>query len=61
MFGDEISAQEGYQPVGLPFCAGYAVGYKAIQSYMKNHNKTIYEATLASTDEIISESNLFAK
>src|SRR5690606_3957676 len=47
MFGDEISAQEGYQPVGLPFCAGYAVGFKAVQSYMKNHNKTIYEATLA--------------
>ncbi|MED4172386.1 DUF2268 domain-containing protein [Halalkalibacterium halodurans] len=61
MFGDEISAQEGYQPVGLPFCAGYAVGFKAVQSYMKNHNKTIYEATLASTDEIISGSDLFAK
>lgn len=61
MFGDEISAQEGYQPVGLPFCAGYAVGFKTVQSYMKNHNKTIYEATLASTSEIISGSDLFAK
>lgn len=61
MFGDEIASQEGYQPVGLPFCAGYAVGFKAVQSYMKNHNKTIFEATLASTDEIISGSDLFAK
>lgn len=61
MFGDEIAAQEGYQPVGLPFCAGYAVGYNAVQSYMKKHNKTIYEATLASTDEIIRGCDLFAK
>ena len=61
MFGDEIAAQEGYQPVGLPFCAGYAVGYKAVQSYMKKYNKTIYEATLASTDEIIHGCDLFSE
>ncbi|MGE7090599.1 DUF2268 domain-containing protein [Lysinibacillus sp. NPDC048646] len=61
MFGDEIAAQEGYQPVGLPFCAGYAVGYKAVQSYMKRHNKTIYEATLATTDEIIHGCDLFSR
>lgn len=60
MFGDEVAEQEGYQPVGLPFCAGYAVGYKAVQSYMKKHNKTIYEATLASTDEIINGCELFS-
>lgn len=60
MFGDEIVAQEGYQPVGLPFCAGYAVGYKAVQSYLKKHNKTIYEATLTSTDEIINGCDLFS-
>jgi len=59
MFGDEIAVQEGYQPVGLPFSAGYTVGYKAVQSYMKKHNKTIYEATLASTDEIINGCDLF--
>lgn len=45
MFGDEIAKQEGYQPVGLSFCAGYAVGFKAVQSFMKKHNKTIYETT----------------
>lgn len=60
MFGDEIAVQEGYQPVGLPFCAGYAVGYKAVQAYMKKYNKTIYEATLASTDDIINGCELFA-
>lgn len=59
MFGDEIAVQEGYQPVGLPFSAGYTVGYKAVQSYMKKHNKTIYETTLLSSDEIIHGSGLF--
>ncbi|MBU8568926.1 DUF2268 domain-containing protein [Virgibacillus pantothenticus] len=59
MFGDEIAKQEGYQPVGLSFCAGYAVGFKVVQSFMKKHNKTIYETTLLSSDEIINGSGLF--
>lgn len=59
MFGDEVALKEGYQAVGLPFCAGYAVGYEAVQSFMKNTNKSIYEATLSSTDEIIDHCGLF--
>lgn len=60
MFGDEIARQEGYQPAGLSFCAGYAVGYEAVQSYMKKHNKTIYEATLLCSEEIIKGCGLFS-
>ncbi|MEI3612696.1 DUF2268 domain-containing protein [Pseudogracilibacillus sp. SO30301A] len=60
MFGDEIAKQEGYQPVGLSFCAGYAVGFKVVQSFMKKHNKTIYETTLLSSDEIIHGSGIFS-
>ncbi|MBO0994351.1 DUF2268 domain-containing protein [Bacillus sp. SD088] len=60
MFGDEIAKQEGYQPVGLSFCAGYAVGFKVVQSFMMKHNKTIYETTLLSSDEIIHGSGLFS-
>ncbi|THE10089.1 hypothetical protein E1I69_20045 [Bacillus timonensis] len=60
MFGDEIAKQEGYQPVGLSFCAGYAVGYEVVQSFMKKQNKTIYETTLFSSDEIINGSGLFS-
>ncbi|MUV38851.1 uncharacterized protein JNUCC1_02722 [Lentibacillus sp. JNUCC-1] len=59
MFGDKIAAQEGYQPVGLPFCAGYAVGYKAVQAYMEKHDQTIYEATLMPAEEIIHGCGLF--
>lgn len=60
MFGDEIAKQEGYQPVGLSFCAGYAVGYEVVQSFMKKNNKTIYETTLISSEEIINGSGLFS-
>ena len=60
MFGDEIAKQEGYQPVGLSFCAGYAVGYEVVQSFMKKNNITIYEASLLSSKEIIKGSGLFS-
>lgn len=60
MFGDEIAKQEGYQPVGLSFCAGYAVGYEVVQAFMKKQNKTIYETTLISSEEIIIGSGLFS-
>lgn len=60
MFGDEVAREEGYQPVGLSFCAGYAVGYEAVQSFMKKQDKTIYETTLLSSDEIIRGSGLFS-
>ncbi|WP_273127110.1 DUF2268 domain-containing protein [Bacillus weihaiensis] len=60
MFGDEIAKQEGYQPVGLSFGAGYAVGYEVVQAFMRKTNKTIYETTLLSSDEIIYGSGLFS-
>jgi len=59
MFGDEIAKQEGYQPVGLSFCAGYAVGYEVVQAFLKNTDSNIYEASLLSTKEIIHGSGLF--
>ena len=59
MYGDEIARAQGYQPVGLSYCAGYAVGYKVVQSFLKNEHKTIFEATLLSTEEILRGSGLF--
>ncbi|AJG61139.1 MULTISPECIES: DUF2268 domain-containing protein [Bacillus] len=59
MFGDDFAKKEGYQPVGLSTGAGYAVGYHIVQSFMKNNNVTIQEATLLSTEEIIKGSNVF--
>lgn len=59
MFGDTFAAEQGYQPVGLSPFAGYAVGYQAVQSFMKANNVGISEATLLGTDEILSNSGLF--
>ncbi|WP_443080894.1 DUF2268 domain-containing putative Zn-dependent protease, partial [Trichococcus sp. K1Tr] len=39
---------------------GYAVGYEVVQSFMKKQNKTIYETTLMSSEEIINGSGLFS-
>ncbi|MTT31480.1 hypothetical protein GMB86_05530 [Terrilactibacillus sp. BCM23-1] len=61
MFGDTIAKEQGYQPVGLSPFAGYAVGYQAVQSFMKENNIGIREATLLSTDEILSNCRLFSK
>ncbi|MGN7402299.1 DUF2268 domain-containing protein [Cytobacillus praedii] len=61
MFGDTIAKEQGYQPVGLSSFAGYAVGYQAVQSFMKENNVGIREASLLSTDEILSNCGLFFK
>ncbi|USB34975.1 DUF2268 domain-containing protein [Paenibacillus sp. YPG26] len=59
MFGDTIAVEQGYQPLGLSPFAGYAVGYKAVQSFMSINNLGISEATLLGTDEIIRNCGLF--
>lgn len=59
MFGDTIAKEQGYQPVGLSSFAGYAVGYQAVQSFMKINNAGIEEATLLGTDDILSNCGLF--
>lgn len=55
LYGDEIAELRGYFPVGLPFCAGYACGYYMIKHYIKKTGKTILEATLTPTEEILKE------
>jgi len=59
MFGDEIAKEQGYQPVGLSYAAGYAVGYHVVQAFLNYTGVTIYEATRLSTKEIIEGSKVF--
>ncbi|WP_313802819.1 DUF2268 domain-containing protein [Cytobacillus sp.] len=61
MFGDTIAKEQGYQPVGLSSFAGYAVGYQAVQSFMKENNVSIREASLLSTDDILNNCGMFSK
>lgn len=59
MFGDSLSKERGYFPVGLPDFAGYAVGYHIIQEFMKQNNVDIYATSMLSTQEIIDGSTIF--
>ncbi|USD82107.1 DUF2268 domain-containing protein [Bacillus safensis] len=59
MFGDTIAKEQGFQPVGLSPFAGYAVGYQAVQSFMRINKVGIEEATLLGTEEILKNCGLF--
>ncbi|MGO5056570.1 DUF2268 domain-containing protein [Clostridium sporogenes] len=55
LWGDELAQLQGYFPVGLPYCAGYACGYYMIKHYLKKTGKSIEEATLTPASEIMKE------
>ena len=54
LYGDEIMSMRGSQPVGMPYCGGYAYGYYLIRDFLKKSGKSIYEATVMSTGEILA-------
>lgn len=54
LYGDEIMSMRGSQPVGMPYCGGYAYGYYLIKDFLKKSGKSIYEATVMSTGEILA-------
>ncbi|MGN0369251.1 MAG: DUF2268 domain-containing putative Zn-dependent protease [Butyrivibrio sp.] len=31
----------GSEEAGIPWCAGYAIGYRLVQNYLKKHNKSV--------------------
>lgn len=55
LWGDEFAQLQGYFPVGLPYCAGYACGYYMIKQYLRKTGKSIVEATLTPASEIVKE------
>lgn len=59
LYGDTFAKEKGYAPVGLSDCAGYAVGYKAVQEYMRIHGVSIFEATRLEEKEILAGCGLF--
>lgn len=61
LYGDEITALQGGEPLGVPYCAGYACGYHLVQYYLNKTNKNICEATTISTQEILDETEDFWK
>lgn len=55
IFGDRISGQS----LGVPDFAGYALGYRVVQAYLKPTGKTVVEATFVPAMEIVRESEFF--
>jgi uncharacterized protein YjaZ len=60
IFGDETARQQGLPTLGLPHCAGYAIGYQVVQAYLHHSGKTATEATFVPYRNIIEESGFFA-
>lgn len=61
LYGDEIMAMRGALPIGMPYCSGYACGYALIKHYLKKTGKTIFEATITPTNDILKETEDFWK
>lgn len=59
LYGDEIMALRGGAPVGMLYCGGYACGYALIQHYLKKTGKSIYEATITPTADILNQTEDF--
>ena len=59
IYGDALADAFGFDKVGLPAFAGYAIGYQVVQAYLKKTGKTVVEATFVPADEIIQVSGYF--
>ncbi|MGN0747568.1 MAG: DUF2268 domain-containing protein [Aristaeellaceae bacterium] len=59
LYGDEIMALRGGQPVGMPYCGGYACGYALIRHYLRKTGASIHEATVTPTQEILRQTEDF--
>jgi len=58
IFGDHPMMPEG-KDLGIPFCGGYAVGYHAVQGYLRNTGISVEKATIIDGDEIMKSSGYF--
>jgi uncharacterized protein YjaZ len=59
IFGDSMASYSGFQPVGVPPFAGYALGYRVVQAYLKRTGVHVADATFVPTAEIIAGSGVF--
>ncbi|MBC8077728.1 MAG: hypothetical protein H7Y32_16750 [Chloroflexales bacterium] len=60
IFGDAIAGHRGLPQAGVPAFAGYALGYKVVQEYLKRTGATVADATFVPASEIIAASRFFA-
>lgn len=61
LYGDEMARMQCFPEVGLPYCAGYAVGYHLVRYYLQKTGVSIEEATILPHEEILREAEGFWK
>lgn len=59
IYGDQMTNFNGSEPTGIPAFAGYAVGYHAVQAFLKKTGVTVEKATLIDGETIMEESGYF--
>lgn len=59
VFGSRIAQRMGFDDVNVPDYAGYAIGYRVVQQYLKRTGKSVPETVFVSPAEIIEESGYF--
>ncbi|GIO99550.1 hypothetical protein J14TS5_46360 [Paenibacillus lautus] len=55
LYGDELAKLQHYEPVNMPYCAGYACGYYVVKYYLEKTGKTIFEATITPANQILDD------
>lgn len=59
IFGDMLMSYEGAEASGIPPYSGYAVGYHAVQAFLKKTGISIEQATVLEGEEIMERSEYF--
>ena len=59
LYGDELAQLQGYFPVGLPYCAGYACGYRLVKTFLQRTGISITQATVMPAEDILKETEDF--
>lgn len=59
LYGDELAAAQGYPPAGLPYCAGYACGYRLVKHFLAKTGLSIARATLLPAEDILKDAEDF--
>ena len=59
IFGDMLMEYEGAEATGIPPYSGYAIGYHAVQAFLKKTNISIEHATVLEGEEIMEKSEYF--
>lgn len=60
IFGGTIARMMNLGDIDLPDYAGYALGYRVVQAYLRRTNQSVVDATFIPARQIIEESQFFA-